>query len=112
LVRLPAIPCTLAAIANSTKQPSLVVGGLLFEPAEQRLNPDRLARSSHPSNHTSKWVYKAKSLTLFCTIWHTRHCRAENWIAVFITHVPLHTIFPRKIIFTDRTGPTHVSVKA
>ena len=55
---------------------------------------------------------KAKPLTIFCSVWHTMHW-AQNGVTVFITHVPLYTIFPRKTFFTDRTGPTHVnSMKA
>ena len=59
-------------------------------------------------------MYKAKPLTIFCRVRHTIHW-VENGVTVLlgVTRVPLHAIFPRKTLFTDRTGPTHVnSMKA
>ena len=41
-------------------------------------------------------------------VWHTMHW-VENGVTVFSTQVPLHNIFPRKTLFTDRTERTHVN---
>ena len=53
-------------------------------------------------------MYKIKPLALFSRIEHTTEWN-ETGIIMLAAHVPLHTIFPRKIIFTHRTGPIHVN---
>ena len=51
---------------------------------QQSLDPGRLSRTDHPSNHAGKWMYKMNA----------------NAFAYYL---------PRKIIFTHRTGPIHVN---
>ena len=53
-------------------------------------------------------MYKLKPPTLFSRIEHITKWN-ETGIIVLAAHVPLHATFPRKIIFTHRTGPIHVN---
>ena len=53
-------------------------------------------------------MYKVKPLALFSRIEHTTEW-SETGIIVPAAHVPLHIIFPRKIILTHRTRPIHVN---
>ena len=68
------------------------------------MDPGRLSRASHPSNHAGKWMYKDETADTFLENLTPEWNETRN-----SAHVPLHTIFPRKIIFTHRTGPIHVN---
>ena len=102
------IPCKRAATANNTRQSSPGVSELLLEPAAAKASPRPSCPIQSFQQSCRKGMYKANPLTIFCSVWHAMHW-AKNGVTVFITHVPLYTIFPRKAFFTDRTGPTHVN---
>ena len=98
------IACRQVATVNNTRLFSPVVDRSRCEFVLTVIVPRQFSRTGHPCNHARKWMNQLKPLTLFLR---HRYDWSKVGIIVFSVNMSLQIMFSRKILFTNRTRPTH-----